>query len=177
MMSESDGAIDKLKRVAVLVLDVDGVLTDGSIVYTDAGDEVKSFSARDGLGIRLLMDAGITVCIITGRRSNALMHRCRDLGITHVIDGAGDKRQALMDLADGFKVPMTSVACMGDDLPDIPMFRMAGLSIAVADADETVKQSADLVTTAPGGAGAVRELAERILKTQARWKTVTARFQ
>lgn len=166
----------RLKQVRALVLDVDGVLTDGRIVYTDRGEEIKTFHVRDGLGIRLTMRAGIHVAVITGRRSDALAHRCRNLGIGDLMDGVRDKKAAMAELGARLSVQPAAMACMGDDLPDIPMLRNAGLSIAVADAEPQVRRLADLVTSARGGEGAVREVCERILRAQGLWQQATADF-
>jgi len=168
--------IDKLKPVRLLLLDVDGVLTDGQIIYDDRGVETKAFNVKDGLGLRLLMEGGITVGIITGRRSEAVRRRCRDLGITEVYDGVGDKAARLETICEKMALQTDSVAFMGDDLPDIPIMKLAGLSIAVADARETVRDISDLVTAARGGAGAVREVCEAILKSQGLWKKTVDRF-
>ena len=167
---------NKLKRVRLLLLDVDGVLTDGRIVYTDEGAEVKHFNVRDGLGIRMLLDAGIPVGIVTGRRSAALMHRCRDLGIEFVLDGVGDKAAVMDRIAKDTGVAPAETAFMGDDLPDIPLMRRVGVSVAVADAHEEVLAEADMRTAAPGGAGAVREFCERLLAAQGLWQLQVQKF-
>ncbi|RJP43000.1 MAG: phenylphosphate carboxylase subunit delta [Desulfobacteraceae bacterium] len=153
----------KRKQVKVLLLDVDGVLTGGEIVYTDAGTETKSFNVKDGLGIKLLMDAGVTVGIITGRRSNALLHRCADLGINLIYDGIQNKGAILDTVVKQIGVNADEIAFAGDDLPDIPLLKKVGLAVAVADAHDAVKQIADWVTEKNGGQGAVREICEAIL--------------
>jgi len=166
----------KLSKVRVLILDVDGVLTDGSIVYDDKGEETKSFSVKDGFGIRMLLDAGIRICIVTGRRSAALRHRCRDLGISSVLDGVGDKGAAFTTVLEETGVSREETAAIGDDLPDLPLLRMAGCAIAVADAHELVRSRSDLVTTEKGGAGAVREVCEEILKARGDWESVAGKW-
>ena len=168
--------IDKMEPVKLLLLDVDGVLTDGRIVYSDDGVETKAFNVRDGLGLRLLMDGGIQVGIVTGRRSKALYRRCKDLGIIDVYDGVDDKAALLDDICRRMGIRTESIAFIGDDLPDIPLMKKVGLSIAVADAHEAVRAVADLVTTAGGGAGAVREVCEAILKSQGQWEKILNRF-
>ena len=160
---------NKIKDIKLLVLDVDGVLTDGSIIYDDNGVETKVFSVKDGLGIRLLMEAGINLCIATGRSSNALNNRCKNLGIVHVFDGVSDKAAILDLILDRVGISAHEVAFIGDDLPDLALMQMVGLSIAVADAHKTVLENADMVTSAKGGAGAVREVCEAILKAQGLW--------
>jgi len=169
-------ASEKLKDIRLLLLDVDGVLTDGSIIYNETGSETKVFNVKDGLGIRLLIEAGIAVCIVTGRRSKALLHRCRDLGITDIFDGVSDKALMLDAIVGKTGVRRTHMAAMGDDLPDLPLLRRVGVAIAVADAAEPVRRSAHLITDAAGGQGAVREIAEAILQAKQMWDAVLQRF-
>ena len=163
---------DQLKLIKLLILDVDGVLTDGSIIYNNDAVETKVFNVRDGLGIRLLMEAGINVCIATGRSSEALYRRCKDLGITHIFDALSDKTIVLNKVLDKFDISVKETAFIGDDLPDIPLMQRAGFSIAVADADQEVKKIADAVTENRGGKGAVREICEAILKANGLWDEV-----
>jgi 3-deoxy-D-manno-octulosonate 8-phosphate phosphatase (KDO 8-P phosphatase) len=168
---------DELQRVRLLLLDVDGVLTDGAIVYDDSGAQTKVFDVRDGMGIRLLVTAGIAVGIVTGRRSEALVHRCRDLGIDLLFDGVADKASVLEAALRRTGLPARQVAFVGDDLPDLPLMRRVGVAIAVADAHETVRERALLVTRAAGGHGAVREICEQILKSQGLWEAAVSRFE
>ena len=168
--------LNKLKRIKLLLLDVDGVLTDGGIIYNNDCVETKIFNVKDGLGIRLLMEAGIKVCIVTGRSSNALYHRCKDLGIVHVFDGVSDKAATLDLVLKQISLLPGEIAFIGDDLPDIPLMKRVGLSIAVADAHEIVIENVDVVTTFKGGAGAVREVCEAILKAQGFWKKIVDRI-
>ncbi len=156
----------KLRKIKLFLLDVDGVLTDGSIVYDHNGCEIKVFNVKDGLGIRLLMKAGVQVGVVTGRSSDALRHRCENLGIPFVYDGVGDKAALLDDLIEKTGIDPEEIAFMGDDLPDLPIMRKVGLSIAVADAHEMVIEKADMVTRAKGGAGAVREACEEMIKAR-----------
>lgn len=165
-----------LKQIKLLVLDVDGVLTDGRIIYTDSGEQIKQFLSRDGLGLRLLMDNGIQVGIITGRRSGALTHRCRNLGITLVFDGISNKADALDQMAQQTGIHPSAIAFMGDDLIDLPAMARAGIAIAVADAANEVKARADIVTKAVGGQGAVREICEAILKAAGLWQNALKPF-
>lgn len=169
-------SLNKLKHIKLLILDVDGVLTDGGIIYNDNGVETKIFNVKDGLGIRLLMQAGINLCIATGRRSNALYNRCKNLGIEHIFDGADDKAAILDLILDRTGVSAEQVAFIGDDLPDLALMKKVGLSIAVADAHKTVLKNADMVTSAKGGNGAVREVCEAILKAQGFWENILERF-
>ena len=167
---------DKLNHVRLLLLDVDGVLNDGSIIYDDKGVETKVFNAKDGLGIELLMEAGIDVGIVTSRASKALYHRCDNLGISLIFDGVHDKSGVLEDISKQTGIPAEEIAFVGDDLVDLPLMRKVGLSVAVADAHETLLENADMVTTARGGAGAVREVCEAILKAQGLWEKTLERF-
>lgn len=160
---------DRLKRIALLLLDVDGVLTTGEVIYDDEGRETKVFNVRDGLGIRMLMQAGVKVGIVTGRRSMALVHRCNDLGIDLIADGVRDKAAALAQLLRSTGTAAVDTAFVGDDLPDLPVLRRVGVPIAVADAHERVKAIARWTTRAKGGCGAVREISERILRARGDW--------
>jgi len=152
-----------LSRVRLLVLDVDGVLTDGRLFYGAKGESLKSFHVRDGHGIKQVSAAGVTVAIISGRKSAAVAKRARELGIKHVTQGATDKLAALTRLVKARNVPFEHCACVGDDTPDAPILQVAGLAIAVADAHADALAAADLVTSRPGGYGAVREVCDWIL--------------
>ncbi len=163
------GLSDRLTAIRLVLLDVDGVLTDGRIVYTDGGEEIKSFNVRDGYGIRLLLDAGIRVGIITGRRSSALRHRCRDLGIDIIHEGARHKASVIAAIMADTGLPAAAIAFVGDDLPDLPAMRRVGCAVAVGDAHVDLARHAHMVTAAPGGGGAVREFAEAVLKAQGKW--------
>jgi 3-deoxy-D-manno-octulosonate 8-phosphate phosphatase (KDO 8-P phosphatase) len=168
--------LKKLKHIQLLLLDVDGVLTDGSIIYNDDGSETKIFNARDGFGLKLVIQAGIKVGIVTGRSSKALHHRCDDLGIRHLFDGLADKAMILEKIAVQTGIGPDHAAFVGDDLPDLPIMKRAGLSIAVANAHEIVRKKADWTTQAPGGHGAVREVCEALLTAKGIWEEITARF-
>ncbi|HEA67988.1 MAG TPA: HAD-IIIA family hydrolase [Desulfobacterales bacterium] len=168
--------IDKLKRIKLLALDVDGVLTDGGIIYSNRGQETKVFNVKDGLGIRLLMASGIEVCVITGRRSKALYHRCSDLGITDIYDDVSDKAEAINLILEQTGFSAEEIAFVGDDLPDLSIMKRVGLPIAVADAHRAVVESADMVTSVKGGMGAVREVCETILKAQGVWERAIEHF-
>jgi 3-deoxy-D-manno-octulosonate 8-phosphate phosphatase (KDO 8-P phosphatase) len=168
--------IDKFKKIKLLLLDVDGVLTDGSIIYDDAGSQIKAFNVRDGLGIRLLMLSGVQVGIATGRRSKALLHRCENLGISLILDGLSTKTDVLSTIYQQTGFLPDEIAFIGDDLMDLPLMKKTGVSIAVADAHELIRLHADMVTHASGGKGAVREICETILKARNQWDTVIKRF-
>ncbi|MFH1156291.1 MAG: HAD hydrolase family protein [Pseudomonadota bacterium] len=175
-MNLSPEILERLKTIQLLLLDVDGVLTDGSITYSDSGEEIKQFNARDGLGLRLLMDSGIKVGIITGRRSNALISRCQNLGIDLIFDGIRDKASVLAIIRERTGIESLNTAFVGDDLPDIPVMKGVGLSIAVADSAREVLDTADLLTEKPGGRGAIRQVCEIILKARGMWETIVAGF-
>ena len=165
-----------LKQILLLLLDVDGVLTTGEVIYNDAGQETKVFNVRDGLGLRMLKEAGIPVGIITGRRSMALVHRCNNLGITLLKDGVRDKATVLENILEETGVPAAHTAFVGDDLPDLPVMRRIGVPIAVGDAHDLVKQAAVWTTSAQGGQGAVREICEGILKARGEWDALVQRL-
>jgi 3-deoxy-D-manno-octulosonate 8-phosphate phosphatase (KDO 8-P phosphatase) len=169
--------VERCARIDVLVLDVDGVLTDGRIVYTDAGEEIKAFHVRDGSGLKLWHAEGKTAGIITGRRSAIVERRATELGITHVTQGAADKKAALGKLLADLGVDAERVAAIGDDIVDVPVLQACGLAVAVADACAEAKQAADYVTEARGGRGAVREAIEWILRAQGRWQAIVARYR
>ncbi|MBI1833012.1 MAG: HAD hydrolase family protein [Planctomycetes bacterium] len=162
-------------RIDLLVLDVDGVLTDGRIVYTDRGEEIKAFHVRDGSALKLWMALGKKAGIITGRRSDIVERRAKELGITAVTQGAEDKLAALTKMLAALGMTREQVCAIGDDLADLAVLRACGLAVAVADACAEAKDDADYVTQAPGGRGAVREVIELILRAQGAWETLVAR--
>lgn len=161
---------ERLSRIQLLVLDVDGVLTAGEIIYTDTGAEAKVFDVKDGLGIRVASDSGMTVALMTGRISQAVQRRARDLRIADVLQRVGDKAAALSQYAADKGVPLERAAFMGDDLNDLEAMRTAGMAIAPADAAPEIRREADLVTDARGGRGAAREALEVMLRAQGRWE-------
>ena len=160
---------DDVRKIHLIVLDADGVLTDGLIHVDHRGVETKTFHTRDGLGLRLWMTLGYEVGIISGRASMVLQHRARELGIVHVIQGCRDKRHAFGELLADVGLVASQAAVMGDDLPDLPMMTLCGYPMAVADAAEEVRAVAEFVTTLPGGRGAVREAVEHLLKVSGEW--------
>jgi 3-deoxy-D-manno-octulosonate 8-phosphate phosphatase (KDO 8-P phosphatase) len=153
--------------IQLLVLDVDGVLTDGSILLGASGEEMKRFHVRDGVGVKALLAAGIGVAVISGRRSTAVTRRMAELGVEQVFQGVSDKLPVFEDLRTRCGVAAPAVAVVGDDLPDLAVMRAAGLGIAVADAHADVIAAAHWVTVARGGQGAVREVADRLLAARA----------
>jgi 3-deoxy-D-manno-octulosonate 8-phosphate phosphatase (KDO 8-P phosphatase) len=164
--------LERLKQVQMLLLDVDGVLTAGEIIYGDSGEQFKVFNVKDGLGIRMLKAADIRVGIVTGRGGSALRHRCANLGIDLVFEGVRDKAQSLAQAAEQTGIAAEATAFIGDDLLDLSIMKRVGLAVAVADAHAMVRAIAHLTTQAPGGRGAVREVCEAILKAQGRWDAI-----
>ena len=167
---------EKAKKIRLLILDVDGVMTDGKIVYTDSGQELKFFDSRDGHGIKMLMRTGVDVAIITGRISPAVEHRAANLGISMVYQKAINKIDAFKEIAARKCFSDAEICVVGDDLPDLPVLRRAGLSVAVPGAVDEVRRLADYTTRHSGGSGAVREICEIIMKAQGAWQTATARY-
>jgi 3-deoxy-D-manno-octulosonate 8-phosphate phosphatase (KDO 8-P phosphatase) len=155
--------------IELILVDVDGVLTDGTIIFDNEGIEIKKFHVRDGMGIRLWQNAGGRFGVITGRNSHIVNLRALELGISIVRQGTDRKADAAREILAELGLAAEQLCYIGDDLPDLAAVRMAGLGVAVADACEEVRQSADYVTTATGGQGAVRETIEVILKAQRRW--------
>ena len=154
--------------IRLLVLDVDGVLTDGRLYFGPRGEALKAFHVRDGVGLQQLQRAGFKVAVISGRRSPRVAARCRELGVRHVLQGVGDKLAALRRLCARLRLTPAACACVGDDLPDVPLMRAAALSFAVADAHRVARRAADVVTRLPGGRGAVREVCDHLLALKAR---------
>ncbi len=170
------GAAEKAARVTLLLLDVDGVLTDGGIVYDDSGREIKRFHVRDGHGIKMLQRAGVEVGIITGRNSGVVALRAKELGIALVRQGAMDKVAAWREIVALRGLPPEATAYVGDDIVDVPLMKSVGFAAAPADAEPYVREAADYVAARPGGHGAVREIAEFLLRSGGRWESVTARY-
>jgi 3-deoxy-D-manno-octulosonate 8-phosphate phosphatase (KDO 8-P phosphatase) len=152
-----------LASIRLLVLDVDGVLTDGRLRYGPYGERDKVFHVRDGHGIRAVRAAGIDVAVISGRRSPAVQRRCRELGIEHLLQGIEDKGAAFVSLIAQLGVTAVRCACIGDDVPDLPIMQQAGLAVAVADAHAAALAAAHRSTRAAGGCGAVREVCDWLL--------------
>lgn len=156
-----------LADIALLLLDVDGVLTDGCIELGEDGIERRRYHARDGIGLRLARDSGLAVGVVTSSPSEGIRTRAQRLGIEHICIGVRDKAAQLQELARELKIEVAQVAFMGDDLVDLPAMLIAGLAIAVADATAPVRDYADIVTTCPGGHGAVREICELLVGARA----------
>jgi 3-deoxy-D-manno-octulosonate 8-phosphate phosphatase (KDO 8-P phosphatase) len=154
--------------VRLLILDVDGVMTDGRLYYDPDGQEFKAFHVRDGYGLKRIIEAGIEVAVISGRRSGSAAGRMADLGIRHVMLGREDKSAALDELLAVLRLDPQTAACIGDDAPDLPVMRRVALPIAVADCHPSVAPAARWRTTLPGGAGAVREVCDLLLAARER---------
>lgn len=167
----------RIAAVEMLVLDVDGVLSDGRIFYADDGREVKAFHVRDGAALRFWIEAGKQVAIISGRNSSTVTRRASELGITRIVQGAGKKLPALRSLIAETGLRADQIGVVGDDLPDWPLLRHCGLAIAVADACPELRASAHWVTHAKGGCGAVREVIECIMQEQRLWQPMLERLR
>jgi 3-deoxy-D-manno-octulosonate 8-phosphate phosphatase (KDO 8-P phosphatase) len=159
-------AVEKAKKLKLLILDVDGVLTDGKLFFDNEGNEYKSFHARDGHGIKLLRQTGVEVAVISGRKSNSVALRMKNLGIEYVYQGHENKQTAFNEILEKIGITPEQAAHVGDDLLDLPIMTRVGFSIAVSDANFAVKQRADWCTTLPGGHGAVREVCDFIMQAQ-----------
>ena len=169
-------AVEKAKKLKLLILDVDGVLTDGKLFFDNQGNEYKSFHARDGHGIKLLRQTGVEVAVISGRKSNSVALRMKNLGIEHVYQGHENKRAAFDEIIEKIGIKPDQAAHVGDDLLDLPIMIRVGLAIAVHDANFAVKQRADWCTTLPGGHGAVREVCDFIMQAQGRFDEVVSAY-
>ena len=168
---------EKLKGIKLLILDVDGVMTDGRIIMDNEGRETKNFDVRDGHGIKILQRYGIKVAILTGRQSKVVEYRAKDLEIGDVYQRAFNKKEVFGRILEKHKLSASAVAFMGDDIVDIPVLKCVGFSAAVADAIDVVKKSVDYITGHKGGHGAVRELCEMILQAQGKWPEIAAKYE
>jgi 3-deoxy-D-manno-octulosonate 8-phosphate phosphatase (KDO 8-P phosphatase) len=167
---------DRAKNIKLIVFDVDGVMTDGSLYLCDDGQEYKAFNSHDGLGMKMLKASGVEMAIITGRTSNVVIKRAENTGVTHFYQGVEDKLEALEHLAQKLGLELSQCAFMGDDVIDLPPMRRSGLALAVPAAPALVKQHAHYVTTLEGGRGAVREVVELIMQAQGTYDAQMARF-
>ncbi|MBX3398102.1 MAG: HAD hydrolase family protein [Gemmataceae bacterium] len=163
-------------RIELLLLDVDGVLTDGSVLYADDGAELKRFHVRDGSGLKFWRDLGNRAAIVSGRMSSAVDRRAKELGIAPVLQGRSEKLAALDEVLKVLDMRPEQVCAIGDDLQDLPVLKRVGLAVAVADACPEVRAAAHHVTAAPGGRGAVRDAIEWLLKLRGQWDTVLANY-
>ncbi len=167
---------DRALKIKLLLLDVDGVLTDGRLYYTSRGEEIKVFNVRDGLGIKLAQRAGIRVGVISGRKSKALINRLRELKVDEVHLGYNQKLPILEDMMKRLSISFEEIAFLGDDYVDLPVLRRVGFPMAVLDAPEEIKKHALYITKSRGGHGAVRDAIEFILKLRGQWEEVIRQY-
>jgi YrbI family 3-deoxy-D-manno-octulosonate 8-phosphate phosphatase len=166
----------RCQKIELLLSDVDGVLTDGGVIFNNEGIEIKRFHIRDGMGVKLWQRVGYRFGIVTGRASHIVKLRAAELSIDLVRQGVDDKWAVVQQIAGELRLSPDQIAFIGDDLPDLPVIARAGLGVAVADAGEEVRRAAHYVTHAGGGQGAVREAIELILKAQNRWAALVQRY-
>ena len=164
--------LTRASRVRLLILDIDGVLTDGSLFFDAKGGTLKVFNVQDGHGIKMAQRGGIEVALVSGRRSDAAFHRARELNINRFYEGVRDKVAILEELLAALNLTAQQVAAVGDDLVDLPLFHRVGLGVAVADAVPEAKVAAHWITSLPGGRGAVREVCDLILKARGLWEEI-----
>ncbi|MDD1620274.1 MAG: 3-deoxy-manno-octulosonate-8-phosphatase KdsC [Methylococcaceae bacterium] len=172
MLDLTPEQVEKIKQLKLLILDVDGVLTDGRLFFDHRGNEYKSFHARDGHGLKLLRQTGVEVAVISGRNSKSVALRMQSLGVAHVYQGHENKRAAFAEILDNLKLCPEQVAHVGDDLLDLPIMTRVGFAVAVQDANFAVKRYAHWCTQTPGGRGAVREVCDLIMQVQGRFEAV-----
>lgn len=168
---------EKAKKVKLLLLDVDGVLTDGRIIYDSKGRDFKLFDVHDGLGVYLLKKAGIHTVLITARGSKAIRPRARDMRVSAIFENISPKSAALDKILSKFKVTLEEICFVGDDLVDLCLMKKVGLAVAVFNACPEIKALAHYITLRQGGRGAVREVAEIILKSQDKWQATVEPYQ
>jgi 3-deoxy-D-manno-octulosonate 8-phosphate phosphatase (KDO 8-P phosphatase) len=166
----------KIKKIKLVILDVDGVLTDGKIIYSGLKNDTKEFDVKDGFGVTLLHRAGIAAVILSARASKSIKRRALDMHLSAVYQNAYEKLKVYNKILKRFKLQNEQVCFMGDDLVDLPVLRRVGLSICTSCSIDEIKKEADYVTKNKGGSGAVREIADLILKTQGKWQKVTERY-
>jgi 3-deoxy-D-manno-octulosonate 8-phosphate phosphatase (KDO 8-P phosphatase) len=157
---------EKAKNIELVIFDIDGVMTDGSLFMGDNGEEYKAFNSQDGHGMRMLQEGGVRAAVITGRSSQVVKHRMKDLGVSLIYQGYRDKRPAFESLLQAVALKPDQVAYVGDDVVDLPIMTQVGLSIAVQDAHPYVKQHAHWITPRNGGRGAVRDVCEMMLEAR-----------
>ncbi|CAG1007681.1 3-deoxy-D-manno-octulosonate 8-phosphate phosphatase (KDO 8-P phosphatase) [Burkholderiales bacterium] len=168
--------MEKAKNIKLVILDVDGVMTDGHIIIDDNGVESRNFDIKDGMGVVVLMMSGVEVAIITSKKSVAVRHRAEELKIKRFYEGIKKKTEPYEEMLKDMGITDEQVCYVGDDLVDLSMMKRVGLPVAVADAVQDVIDRAEYVTQARGGRGAVREVAEMILKTQGKWDAILAKI-
>ena len=175
-MDVSQKVMDRASKISLVLMDSDGVLTDGRILMYSDGSEGRGFSARDGHGIRMGQRGGLMFGIVSGRESPVVADRAEELYITEVHQGIFDKLECYKEILERFELPPEAVCYIGDDLNDVPLIRRVGLGVAVADACAEAQEAATYVTQTPGGRGAVRELVEQLLKSKKRWDDLVKKY-
>ena len=176
MQAESPDALARAKRVRLMLFDVDGVLTDGRLWYGPSGEALKAFGTLDGHGIKLLMQSGVAVALLSGRTSPAVVVRAAELGIPHALQGVDDKLAAFEALCARLGVPAGETGFMGDDLIDLPVLRRCGFACAPRDAHDLVRSRVQYVAHAPAGAGAAREICDLLMRSQGTLEAALARY-
>ena len=176
MIDATPEIVERARRIKLLILDCDGVLTDGRIIMLPDGDETKAFDVKDGHAMVMAQRAGLRIAIISGRKSSVVRARATELGVAHLHEMAWVKMEPYEKILTEEGLTDDEVCFVGDDVVDIPLLRRAGLGVAVADAVEEAKQHSHVVTTKPGGRGAVREVIEFILKAQNKWDDAMNRY-
>jgi len=171
-----DFLLEKAKKIKLLILDVDGVLTDGRIIYNSKGEDSKFFDVKDGLGVYLLKRAGIPTILITARGSKAIRPRARDMQVEEVFEDIENKRKILDKILKRYKVNTSQICFVGDDLVDFSIMKRVGLSVAVKNACPEIKKISHYVTKREGGRGAVREISEIILKAKGKWEELVSLY-
>jgi 3-deoxy-D-manno-octulosonate 8-phosphate phosphatase (KDO 8-P phosphatase) len=168
--------VEKAAQIKLLILDVDGVMTDGKLYFSNKGEEFKAFNTLDGHGIKMLMNTGVNLGIITGRKSNLVTARAQNLGIDILVQGCENKLSALHEIIEKLGITLTQVAFMGDDYPDLPAIRRVGLGLTVRNAHPVIAQHAHWVSENHGGEGAVREACDLIMRAQGTFETALAAY-
>jgi 3-deoxy-D-manno-octulosonate 8-phosphate phosphatase (KDO 8-P phosphatase) len=169
-------ALERARRVRLMLFDVDGVLTDGRLWYGPSGEALKAFSASDGQGIKLLMESGIAVALLSGRTSPAVAVRAAELGVAHVLQGVDDKLAAFEAICARLGIPAHGTGFMGDDLIDLPVLRRCGFACAPREAHELVRSNVQYIARAPAGAGAAREVCDLLMRSQGTLDAALARY-
>ncbi len=176
MQFASPDALERARRVKLMLFDVDGVLTDGNLWYSPSGEELKSFHSFDGLGLQLLAQSGVRVALLSGRKSPAVAQRAAELGVEHVLQGVGEKIESYERLLRRLGLERGQTGFMGDDLVDVPVMRACGFACTVREAPEEVRKRAQYVAATPAGAGAAREVCEYVMRAQGTLQRVLDRY-
>jgi len=167
---------ERIRRIKLLMLDIDGILTDGRIIYDNRGNELKFFDVQDGFGIVLLRRVGIETFIMTANKSKVVSRRAKDFNIKHVYQNCFDKLRVFEDIIKRFNLSPDEICFMGDDLIDVPVLKRVGFAVSVPNAVQESKDAAHYITARPGGRGAVREICDLIVKTQNKWDDIMSRY-